>query len=59
MTVNASHVLGLADRGRLAPGLRADIVLLDAPDWRHLAYHLSGDLVHTVVREGRAVVSRA
>jgi imidazolonepropionase len=59
MTVNASHVLGLADRGRIAPGLRADIVLLDAPDWRHLAYHLSGDLVHTVVREGRAVVSRA
>ena len=59
MTVNAAHVLGLADRGRLAPGLRADIVLLDAPDWRHLAYHLSGDLVHTVVREGRIVVSRA
>jgi len=59
MTVNASHVLGLADRGRLAPGLRADIVLLDAPDWRHLAYHLAGDLVHTVVREGRVVVSRA
>jgi len=59
MTVNASHVLGLADRGRIAPGLRADIVLLDAPDWRHLAYHLSGGLVHTVVREGRAVVSRA
>ena len=59
MTVNASHVLGLADRGRLAPGLRADIVLLDAPDWRHLAYHLAGDLVHTVVREGRVVLSRA
>ena len=59
MTVNAAHVLGLADRGRFAPGLRADVVLLDAPDWRHLAYHLAGDLVHTVVREGRVVVSRA
>ena len=59
MTVNAAHVLGLAHRGRLQPGLRADIVLLDAPDWRHLAYHLAGDLVHTVVREGRVVVSRA
>ena len=44
-TVNAAHVLGRPDRGRLAPGLRADIVLLDAPDWRHLAYHLGGDLV--------------
>ena len=59
MTVNAAHVLGLDDRGRLEPDLRADIVLLDAPDWRHLAYHLAGDVVHTVVREGRVVASPA
>jgi imidazolonepropionase len=59
MTVNAAHVLGLVDRGRLQPGHRADVVLLDASDWRHLAYHLAGDVVHTVVREGRVVVSRA
>ena len=58
-TVNAAHVLGLSDRGRLESGLRGDIVLIDAPDWRHLAYHLAGDVVHTVVREGRVVVSRA
>ena len=24
------------------PGFAADIVLLDAPDWRHVAYHLGG-----------------
>ena len=58
-TVNAAHVLGLADRGRLAPGLRADVVLLGASDWRHLAYHLAGDVVHAVVREGRVALSRA
>ncbi len=58
-TVNAAHVLGLADRGRVAPGLRADVVLLDAADWRHLAYHLAGDVVHTVISEGRVVRSRA
>jgi imidazolonepropionase len=58
-TVNAAHVLGLADRGRIAAGHRADLVLLDAPDWRHLAYHLAGDVVRTVIREGRVVHSRA
>ena len=58
-TVNAAHVLGLDDRGRLAPGLRADLVLLAAPDWRHLAYHLAGDVVHTVIRAGRVAFSRA
>jgi imidazolonepropionase len=53
MTVNAAYVLGCADdRGRIAPGLRADLVLLDAPDWRYLAYHLAGDLVAAVIRSG-------
>ena len=58
-TVNAAHVLGLDDRGRLAPGLRADIVLVDSADWRHLAYHLAGDVVAAVVQDGRVVPSRA
>jgi imidazolonepropionase len=58
-TVNAAHVLGLRDRGRLASGLRGDLVLVGAADWRHLTYHLAGDVVHTVIQNGRVVVSRA
>jgi imidazolonepropionase len=58
-TVNAAHVLGRAHSlGRLAAGFRADVVLLDAPDWRYLAYHLGGELVDTVVRAGEVEWTR-
>ena len=57
-TANAAHVLGVADRkGRLAPGFDADVVLVGADDWRHLAYHLGGAVVHSVVRGGRVAWS--
>lgn len=59
-TVNAAHVLGRADRkGRLAPGFDADVVLLAAADWRHVAYHLAGSVVQAVVRGGELAWSRS
>ena len=53
-TVNAAHVLGRAGRkGRIAPGFDADIVLLDAPDWRYVAYHLGARVVAETFVGGR------
>lgn len=53
-TANAAHVLGMGgEAGRLSPGHRADILVLDAPDWRHVAYHLGGDRFAARVKSGR------
>ena len=58
-TVNAAHVLGLAaEVGRVAPGYRADLVLLDAPDWRYLSYHLGAGLMAAVVEGGEVTWRR-
>jgi imidazolonepropionase len=58
-SVNAAHVLGRGDRlGRLAPGFAADVVLLEAPDWRYLAYHVGGGDVALVVKDGEVAWER-
>jgi imidazolonepropionase len=53
VTANAAHVLGIGERtGRLRVGHRADIVLLDVPDWRYLAYRLGSEGIKHVIVEG-------
>jgi imidazolonepropionase len=56
-TVNAAHAVGLQnDRGRVAPGLRADLQILEAPSYVSLAYHLGVSHVRQVIKNGRRVV---
>lgn len=56
-TVNAAHSVGLGgDRGRVAPGLRADLQVLDAPSYVNLAYHFGVSHVRRVFKNGRPVV---
>jgi imidazolonepropionase len=59
MTLNAAASLGLAHEiGSLEVGKSADLVLLDAPDDRHLIYHWGVNLTAAVVSRGRLAWSR-
>jgi imidazolonepropionase len=59
-TVGGAAALGLSDRGMLRSGMRCDAVILNTPNWIDVAYHLGGDIVAGVVRQGRlAVPSKA
>ena len=55
VTVNAAGALGLAgERGQIAPGFVADLVLCDVSDWREVAYWLGANLVTAVWTAGSA-----
>lgn len=55
-TLNAACSLGLgAEIGSIEAGKRADLVLLDAPNVLHLAYHYGVNQVAAVVKDGRIV----
>jgi imidazolonepropionase len=47
-TVNAACALGLSDAGRIEPGLPADFLVLESPDWRDLVYALGTNPVREV-----------
>jgi imidazolonepropionase len=53
-TLNAAHAIGQGGHaGSIEPGKRADVLILDAPDYRHLTYQFGGNLVRTVIKRGR------
>lgn len=54
VTVNAARALKLeSEVGTLEPGKRADIVVTDVADYRHLAYRLGHNPVRLTLRRGR------
>jgi imidazolonepropionase len=55
VTRNAARALGLADRGMIAPGLKADIALWDAERPGDLAYPLGFNPLAAVIRNGDVV----
>ena len=55
-TANAACAIGMGARvGSLAPGMQADLLVLDAHDSRYLASELGGNPVRTVVKRGKIV----
>jgi imidazolonepropionase len=56
-TINAAFAVGLGGEcGSLAPGKRADILLLDAEDYREIPYHYGSSNVAHVIKNGKVVV---
>ncbi len=56
LTLNAAAAVDRADQvGSIQPGKQADLVILDAPDYRHLAYHLGVSSVERVIKRGKTI----
>ncbi len=52
-TLNGAYSLRLADEiGSIEVGKRADFLILDAPNYLHLVYHLGVNLIRAVYRDG-------
>jgi len=59
VTVNAARALKKATEiGTIERGKRADIVITDVPDYRHLAYRLGHNPVRMVIYQGRLIHKR-
>lgn len=55
-TINAAHALGLGGLvGSLEAGKQADLVILDAPDYRHVMYEFGGNGVERIVKNGKLI----
>lgn len=58
-TINAAHAIGWGRRvGSLEVGKQADLLILDLPDYRHLAYRFGTNPVEVVIKRGQIACLR-
>jgi len=57
MTINAAHAVDRASEiGSIAAGKRADLLILNAPNWDYVVYHFGINHVDKVIKNGVIVV---
>ena len=54
-TINSAFAIGKTDRGCIAKGWRADLIICDIPDYRHLTYHFGKNHVESVIVGGKVL----
>jgi len=55
-TINAAYAIGMGDRkGSLEPGKDADILMLDAEDYRETAYEFGVNNIHSIISAGNVI----
>jgi imidazolonepropionase len=53
-TINAAHALDRAyEVGSIEVGKKADLLIADVPNYRHIPYHFGVNLVNTVIKNGK------
>jgi imidazolonepropionase len=58
-TINAAHAIDRAnDIGSLEVEKKADVIILDIPNHKHLPYHFGVNLVEKVIKDGRMVIDK-
>ncbi len=58
ITINAAAALNREDKiGSIEEGKQGDLVILDAPSYTHLSYHIGVNQVEKVIKKGQIIVA--